>query len=117
MAFISFDTAELVVLGVTVSGDVFQPADWAERLCEALARRGADGRKTFFSHVRPITIDGVKALVVRASLQKDNVEAYNMVQRYIAENRLTVQAGRSVPDAGPPAGVGRERRDPQRNGW
>lgn len=31
------ETAEFVIQGMTVDGNVFQPADWAERLCNSLA--------------------------------------------------------------------------------
>ena len=108
------EVAEFVVQGITVEGDVFQPPDWAERLCDLLSRTGADGRKAYPSYARPMMIGGVNSLVVRTSLQKDNAQAFELIKRFIAENRLAVRSGRGSRDAentGPLPVIGRERRD------
>lgn len=114
------ETAEFVIQGVTVDGGIFQPADWAERLCDSLARTGADGLKTCSSYVRPVVTEGIKSVVVRVALQKDDPEVFDMIKRYIAENRLMVRSGRGSRDAeatGPHPSISRERRDPSRNIW
>ena len=114
------EAAEFVIQGITVDGNVFQPEDWAERLCNSLAKTGSDGRKIHSSYVRPVVSDGIKSVVVRVVLQKANLEAFEMIKRYIAENRLTVRSGRGSRDAeasGPLPVVGKERRDPSRNIW
>ena len=114
------ETAEFVIQGKTVEGNIFQPADWAERLCDSLANKGVDGRKMHSSFVRPVVTEGIKAVVVRVALQKADPEAFDMIKRYIAENHLMVRSGRGSRDAEsgePPPSVGRERRDPSRNTW
>ena len=114
------EVAEFVVQGITAEGEVFRPPDWAERLCDKLSRAGADGRKAYPSYVRPVISEGIRSLVVRASLQKDNVQAFELIKQFIAENRLVVRSGRGSRDAettGPHPPVGRERRDPNRNNW
>lgn len=114
------EAAEFVIQGITVEGDIFQPADWAERLCDLLARTGADGRKTYSSYVRPVVTEGIKSVVVRVALQSADPEAFDMIRRYIAENRLMVRSGRGSRDAeatGPHPVIGKERRDPSRNIW
>ena len=114
------DAAEFVIKGITVEGDVFQPADWAERLCDSLARTGADGRKIYSSYVHPVASEGIKCVVVRVILQKDDPGIFDMIKRYITENRLMVRSGRGSRDAentGPLPVIGKERRDPSRNNW
>lgn len=113
------EAAEFVIQGIAVEGDTFQPADWAERLCNALAKTGVDGRK-YSSYVRPVVTDGIKSVVVRVALQEANPEAFDMIKRYIAENRLMVRSGRGSRDAeasGSFPVIGKERRDPIRNIW
>ena len=112
------EVAEFVVQGITVEGDVFQPPDWAERLCVTLP--GAGGGKACSGFVRPMMIGGVNCLVVRTALQKDNARAFELIKRFIAENRLVVRSGRGSRDAestGPRPVIGKERRDPSRNNW
>ncbi len=114
------EAAEFVIQGKTVEGNVFQPADWAERLCNSLAKMGADGREMHSSFVRPVVSDGIKSVVVRVALQKSNPEAFEVVKRYIAENRLMVRSGRGSRDAEssePLPVINKERRDPSRNIW
>lgn len=114
------EAAEFVIQGITVDGDLFQPADWAERLCNSLARTGADGLKTYSSYVRPVVTEGIKSVVVRVALQKDDPKEFDMIKRYIAENRLMVRSGRGSRDAeatGSHPVIGKERRDPSRNNW
>lgn len=114
------EAAEFVIQGKTVEGDIFQPTDWAELLCNSLARTGTDGRMMDSSFIHPIETDGIKAVVVRVALQKADPEAFDMIKRYIAENRLMVRSGRGSRDseAGVPLLVaGKERRDPSRNIW
>jgi hypothetical protein len=114
------DAAEIVIYGKTVEGEVFQPPDWAERLCESLALKRADGRKTFSSYVRPMMIEGVNSMVVRAALRKDDTEAFEQARQYIVANRLMVRAGRGgayVTTTGAFPALGHDRRDPNRNNW
>lgn len=113
--------AEFVIQGVTVEGTPLQSTDWAERLCDSLSRSGADGRKIHPSYVRPMVIDGAKCVVVRASLRKDNAEAFELIKRYIVENRLMIRAGRGGGDyietTGAHQAFGRERRNPDNDKW
>ncbi len=111
---------EWVILGLTLDGETFAVPDWAEQMCDSLARTGGDGRKTYSSYIRPVVSDGVKCVVVRASLQGADAQAFEMLKRYVAENRLKVRSGRNIraaEAAGPLPVSGIERRDPRRNIW
>jgi len=111
---------EWVIIGLTLDGGPFAVPDWAERLCDSLARTGEDGHKTYSTYIRPVTSEGLKCLIVRGSLQGSDAQAYDMLKRYVAENHLKVRAGRSsrAAEAARPLPVaGKERRDPRRNIW
>ena len=114
------EVAEFVIHGVTAEGAIFQPEDWAERLCNLTARAGSDGRRMYSSYIHPVVTDGIISVVVRVALQKADPEMFEMIKRYIAENRLMVRSGRGSRDAeasGPLPAMGKERRDPSRNNW
>lgn len=112
--------AEFVVYGMTVDGGLFQPPQWAERLCNMLGTTGPDGRALYSSHVRPVMIGGVAAVVVRVSLQLVDEKAFETIKQYVAEHRLQVRAGRGSRDAEaiePNLAGGQERRSPENNNW
>lgn len=109
------DIAEFVVQGMTLEGKVFQPPDWAERLCGSLSGVEAGRGKVFPGYVRPITSGGISSIVVHVSLQRDCPEAFDRIKKFIAENRLVVRSGRGSRDAehtGPLTVFAGERRQP-----
>lgn len=109
--------AEFVVQGMTMEGEVFQPQDWAEQLCEQLA---AEAGGSLASYVHPVEVDGVKSLVVRATFRESAPKAFNALKRYVADKHLVVRAGRGVINAegsGPHRAIDQERRDQKRNAW
>ncbi|MDO8413973.1 MAG: DUF3579 domain-containing protein [Gallionellaceae bacterium] len=111
--------AEFVIQGITLEGEVFQPVDWAERLCATLPP-APDQRVDYSSFVRPMMIGGVKSLIVRIALKEANTPAFNLIKQYIADHHLLVRAGRGSRDADPDRAkppVAHERRDPNRNNW
>lgn len=113
------EVAEFVVQGITVDEEVFQPLDWAERLCDMLSQTQADGRTVYSAYMRPMMIGGVKSVVVRTSLKKVDAQAFEMITQFVTSNKLKVRAGRGSRDA---EGTGKypvygERRDPSRNNW
>lgn len=112
--------AEFVVQGLTIDGEVFQPPEWAEQLCNMLGTTGVDGRLLYSSYVRPVMVEGVAGVVVRVSLQDVDDKAFQLIKQFVAENRLQIRAGRGSRDAeatGPHPVIGKERRNPRNNGW
>ena len=112
---------EFVIQGKTAEGASFCPEDWAERLCGSLDKTGADGGKAYSSFVRPVMIDGERSMVVRTSLQRKNPEVFNMIKRYIVDNRLMVRPGRGGDyrqTTGAFPSISREeRRERSNNNW
>jgi hypothetical protein len=112
--------AEFVVHGITVDGEVFQPPEWTQQLCDRLGTTGPDGRFLYSSYVHPVVIDGVAAVVVRISLQLVDEKAFELIKLFVAEHRLQVRAGRGSRDAeatGKHPAFVEERRSPINNDW
>jgi len=112
--------AEFVIHGITVDGEVFQPQDWAQQLCNKLGTTATDGRPRYSSYVRPVMVDGMVCVVVRVSLETVDEKAFLMIKQFVAENRLQVRAGRGSRDAevtGKHPVFDPERRSPKNNNW
>ncbi|HAN55072.1 MAG TPA: hypothetical protein DCQ77_02185 [Betaproteobacteria bacterium] len=81
---------ELVIQGLTSSGRTFRPSDWAERLSGVLSTYGEDHRMSYSPHVRPITLDGIKCVVVDKILQQEQPGAYSFLMGFARENDLQI---------------------------
>jgi hypothetical protein len=111
--------AEFVILGATIEGEEFQPPEWTEHLCNLLGTSGPDGL-LYSSYVHPVTVGGVKSVVVRVSLEFVDEKAFNMIKQFVVEHRLQIRAGRGSRDAEEAElhpDVRQERRSPKNNGW
>ncbi len=114
------DVVEFVVQGLTLEGEIFEPADWAERLRDTLPAVGSGGSMDCSAYVRLVKSAGDVFLVVRISLKEANPQAFELIKKYISDHGLMVRSGRDSCDAeatGKYVAVGRERRDPSRNKW
>ena len=102
---------EFFIHGVTSSGRVFRPSDWAERLCGVMScyRPGgiASGRDAYIGYspfVRPTLVGGVKCVVVDERLRALERMAFDFVMNFARDNDLQVYEGCSLPEpAVPPA--------------
>ncbi len=95
---------EFFIHGVTVHGKAFRPSDWAERLCGVMSgfRPGGvgAGRDAFIGYspyVRPVTIGGVKCVVVDERLRDIESMAFDFVMNFARDNGLPVYEGCSLP--------------------
>jgi hypothetical protein len=98
---------EFFIHGVTVHGKTFRPSDWAERLCGVMApyRPGglASGRDAFIGYspyVRPMTVGGVKCVVVDERLKDVEMMAFEFVMNFARDNELPVHEGCLLPEPG-----------------
>ncbi len=114
------EVTEFVVQGITVEGELFQPPDWPQKLCNKLAATDPEGRFLFSSYVHPTEIEGVASVIVRAVLQQVNEKAFEIIKQFVIEHRLQVRAGRGCRDAeitGKHPAFVSERRLPENNNW
>ena len=107
---------ELIIKGVTTSGAVFRPGDWAERLCGVLAvyRPGHVSKRGpvlgYSPYVQPILVAGVRAVVVDSRLRDLEPRAWDFVTGFARDNDLvTIDASDLVtaptlPEIPPAAG-------------
>jgi hypothetical protein len=86
--------AEFVILGVTRDGKAFRPSDWAERLCGVMAAFGGDHRMQYSPFVHPITLDGVRCVVVDIRLEQIEPMAYRFLLNFAKDNELRMRDGR-----------------------
>ena len=112
--------AELVVQGMTMDGQVFQPEDWAEQLCATIANAGKGRNVPYANYLHAEVVGGIRSLVVRSVLKEVDPIAFDTIKQFVARNHLMVRAGRGAINAeasGPFQAVTGERRDSKRNDW
>ncbi len=111
---------DFVVQGMTMEGEVFQPQDWAQTLCNEIEKAAKNGRSAYPAYVHPVLIGGVPSLVVLSVVKDAHPRVFEMIKAYIAEHHLVVRAGRGgvyIETTGVFPAFGKERRDPSRNNW
>lgn len=83
-------SSEIIIKGVTSAGRTFRPSDWAERLSGVLSTFGTDHRMSYSPYVKPVTLDGVRCVVVNTKLQEIEPRAYNFLLGFARDNDLQV---------------------------
>jgi uncharacterized protein DUF3579 len=88
---------ELLILGVTIDGDLFHQRDWAERLCGILASYN-NGRLVYSEFVHPVMREGhpYMSVVVQPELKNVNPQVYEFIMSFVRDNRLKMTMGRKV---------------------
>ena len=86
--------SEIVIVGMTTSGQVFRPSDWSERLCGCMSLFGEDQRITYSPYVRPIIAGDVKCVVVDRRLEQIDMEAFGFLMGFARDNELQLRDGR-----------------------
>ena len=84
------ERAEIVIQGVTTSGKLFRPSDWAERIAGVLSTYGKDHRMIYSPHVKPVTLDGVKCVIADRKLAEADPRAWNFLLNFARENDLQI---------------------------
>ena len=87
---------EIIIQGLTKNGRPFRPSDWAERLSGALSTFGEDHRMYYSPYVRPMTINGVKCVVVERELQQKQPTTFSFLMNFARENDLQILDGAEV---------------------
>lgn len=86
---------EWVILGITLEGDVFEYPGWTERLCGMLVEQSSNKRLSYSDYLYPAHIDGLPAVILNADLEQVDLESYNLVRQFAADNCLKVRSGRT----------------------
>ena len=80
----------LILKGITHEGGKFRPSDWAERLCGAVATYGPGRRIIFHPNVNLASIDGIKCVVIDASLEEGDEMLFDFLTDFADENKLQI---------------------------
>ncbi len=108
---------DAVIWGVTASGRTFRPSDWNERLAGLTSAFGLDHKLLYSPLVEPMSIGGVKAVVIDCKLASLEPRLYQFLLNFARDNELRVDF---VPQAlatarslqPPPSAAHREPREP-----
>jgi hypothetical protein len=101
---------QFTIKGLTLSGQVFRPSDWSERLAGAMSsfRPGgsAGGIGAFIDYSPycvPQLVDGVKCVLVSEALRGIEPMAWDFVMNFARDNQLPVEeAVAASPVTNPP---------------
>ncbi len=88
------DALEIVIVGMTPSGQEFRPSDWAERLCGLMSVFGEDRHLSYSPFLKPVLSAGVRCVVVDREIERIDPTAYNFLLGFARDNELTLRAGR-----------------------
>ena len=88
---------KIIIRGLTLDGGKFRPSDWAERLCGAVASYGPGRRIIFHPNVRLASVEGVKSVVIDASLEQDNEMLFEFLMDFAKNNQLQVDRTSDFP--------------------
>ena len=88
------DSPEIVIQGVTESGQPFRPSDWAERLCGMMSVFGEDRHLSYSPYLKPIIAAGVRCVVVDIKLEELDPTAFRFLLDFAKDNELKLRPGR-----------------------
>ena len=88
---------KVIIRGITLDGGKFRPSVWAERLCGAVASYGPGRRIIFHPNVRLASLDGIKCVVVDASLESTDEMLFEFLMDFAKENKLQIDRTTNFP--------------------
>jgi Protein of unknown function (DUF3579) len=103
---------EIVIQGVTESGQKFRPSDWAERLCGMMSVFSDDRHLSYSPYLKPVIADGMNCVVVDARLEALDPAAFRFLLAFAHDNELRTRPGRNPGSGGAGPGLP-ERRVPE----
>ena len=81
---------DAVIWGITKAGRAFRPSDWADRLAGLTSAFGRDQKVTYSPHVRPVIVDGVRAVIVGHELEELEPRLWQFMLHFARDNDLQV---------------------------
>ena len=82
---------QLIIRGITSSGQTFRPSDWAERLAGVLSVFGIDSRINYSPYLLPLSCERTKCLVVDKKLEEVDSRAWSFIMGFARDNDLVVE--------------------------
>ena len=107
---------DVVIWGITHAGQRFRPSDWAERLAGLTSAFGGDHKLAYSPLVLPMTIAGVKAVIVGHELETLEPRFFRFLMGFADDNDLQIMPALDALAAPqtlrPPVPAGNEPREP-----
>jgi hypothetical protein len=101
---------EIVIQGITESGETFRPSDWAERLSGMLSVFSddgylayTDGYLAYSPFLKPIMAGGVRCVAIDRELERWDPAAYKFLLQFARDNQLKMRPGRKAKRPDDPA--------------
>jgi hypothetical protein len=82
--------ADLLIKGITRSGQTFRPSDWADRLCGVMSAFGPDEQLRYSPLVAPAMRGGVRCVLVRGELAELEPRLFRFFLGFALDNELQV---------------------------
>jgi Protein of unknown function (DUF3579) len=87
---------QTVIQGITLDDKLFRPSDWAERLAGVMTGfrpDAVDGTRylDFSPWCEPMTIDGVRCVIVDSAIKDFNVMAWDFLMGFARDNQLKLK--------------------------
>jgi hypothetical protein len=96
----------VLILGVTNSGRTFRPSDWVDRLAGRFSTFCRDRRLKYSLCVRPLTVEGLRGLLVDIRLVESDPGAFRFLMDFAVDNDLLIRClGGTVREDSWPYGV------------
>jgi hypothetical protein len=107
---------DAVIWGLTAAGQRFRPSDWADRLAGLTSAFGHDQKLAYSPLVRPVTLGGVRAVIVGHELATLEPRFHQFLLQFARDNDLVVSFEPDARTAAgrlqPPRASGPEPREP-----
>lgn len=82
--------SDLVIKGITQSGQQFRPSDWSDRLCGVMSAFGADEQLRYSPLVTPALRDGLRCVIVRRQLAELEPRLFKFFLSFALDNELQI---------------------------
>ena len=83
--------SQLIIRGITSSGKIFRPSDWAERLAGILSTFDLDSRINYSAYVHPTTVNGIKCILLDRALERIDGRAWSFMTGFARDNDLVME--------------------------
>jgi Protein of unknown function (DUF3579) len=82
--------SDLVIKGITLSGQQFRPSDWSDRLCGVMSAFGADEQLRYSPLVTPALRDGLRCVIVKRELAELEPRLFRFFLSFAVDNELQI---------------------------
>ncbi len=80
---------EIIIKGITTTGDKFRPSDWVDRLCGMLA--DFENQKMSYSpYLRPLVYNNMNCVAIKKTLEQKSSKIFKFIIQFATDNHLVI---------------------------